>query len=247
MADIDISGIESINIERECDEDGSILLKIESEDGTTITINCGRFHDDACNLKNLLSSVAHEADTMVTDWEDRPEEEDGYVGSDRGRYFVRLSSQWWQDGGFRSHSDRIVREGYPTLDIAMYELAAAMTATGYFPNTWEEGERGGYDDIGNAVRAFHDEEGGTDLKPLGGVEYEDDAEVLVNGMSAYVVKDYGTMGIVYVYSGDDTRRHAERDDVDPYVEQDDEEDDPHPVRTTGADELPNDREDEVDA
>lgn len=229
MAQVTTFGVDSIEVTREDDEAGSVVLVIRTEGGTdsctdSYTFYAGRFFEDAENLARDLRSAANDAEAIVSDWQDRPDEYDGFVSEDRGRYLVSLDGVHWNGDALVSVTrfpDRRWRS-FPTRDIATYELARAMEVSGVFPNVWYQNERGSPDNIGEQVRAFHDE-GGTNCKPLSGVEYEDGADVLIRYEEGFlggqVVKDYGELGIVYVLSGDDEERFSEdRSEVKPYDE-----------------------------
>lgn len=192
-------GLEMITVERTTDEFGILWLKINTEDGTKVRIQCGRFNEDAYNLKRELEEAAAYVQLEIIEgWEDRPDDSDAYVFCDRGYYYARL--------------ERDYVGPFPTREIATYELAALMSKQGYYPNAWYEGERGGYDDIGDEVRAFHDE-GGDGLKSLIGVQYEPGDEVIVRPDAMFpdvytVAKDYGHLGIT-LRTYDDTIKHAD--------------------------------------
>lgn len=188
-------GVESITVAQ--GEDNIIVLTITGEDGIEIRANCGRFHHDAENLREMLNT-AHDAAVMIDrNWEDLPDEDDGYVFFDRGSYFVQLSGKRFGN-----------EKGYPSRDIATYHLAEAMSEAGNFPNVWIEGIDNGAIAIDDDVRKFHDE-GGTNLLPLEGKRFDDDAEVMADGWRCYVVKDYGKLGVTYVLAGDDTIHFTE--------------------------------------
>lgn len=148
---------EDITIEpvRTDDEWGSIVVTITT-DNDTITIGCGRFYDDAVTLRDSLASALSQAESIVKDWQDLPDADgDGFVFEDRGRYYVQLEGSTWQDGHFPARNDRSNwrPQGYPSRDIAEYELARAMIDAGCFPNAWYQNERGYQEDIGESVRS----------------------------------------------------------------------------------------------
>lgn len=194
-----------ISTERADDESGMVTMTITAN-GDVITINAGRFQEDASALADELEKAAQEVRSIAGDWEDRPDDEDGWVLADRDGYFAKLSNE--QAGPF------------PSQDIATYELARMMADSGYFPNAWRQDERGNYDAIHDAVRAFHDE-GGDKLLPLPDVRYADGAEVTVSGDgSGYVVRDYGNLGVVVEHYGDISVH--EHDELATYTDEDEE-------------------------
>lgn len=150
MSRFEMYGLTSLEVDRQDDELGTITLTLKGEDGTTVTVDAGRFYDDAASLRGLLDVAAFDARAMVDDWEDRPEpDEDGFIGFHRGAYWVTFGGKHIGE--------------YPTRDAAEHGLAKAMTDSGYFPNTWYEDDHGGHVDIGDSVRAHHDA-GGTGLR-----------------------------------------------------------------------------------
>lgn len=178
-----------IRVHRADDETGAITLEIEGDDDT-VTIDVGRFEDDAYQLADELQSATRAAEDIRDNWEDRPDREtDGWVYSWRDGYHAKLGNQ--QTGPF------------PSRDIATYELARLMADGGMFPNAWYEDERGGTDDIAAAVLAYHDEAGAT-LKPLTGVRYQPGAVVREqDGDWPLVVDaDYGDLGVMLHTQGD---------------------------------------------
>lgn len=198
-----LDGNPSFKITRKDDETGDIILVIDVED-EDVEINCGRFSSDADALLGALQDAAEEAKTLVDDWEDRPDEFDGYVTEDRGGYRVVMES---------THRPANWREpGYPTREIATYELAKLMVESGCYPNAWYQNERGNNDFIGEAVYAF--QEDGPDslkMKPLEGVQFsEDDTVTFTSDPSqepvlwteGTVVADYGTLGLILSSYGD---------------------------------------------
>lgn len=212
---IDMVGIKEFDLRVEPDRSGygqNITLTITSEGGDVVVFDCGRFNDDLHSLTTDLEALVEDAKKECRDWEDLPDEYDAYIGAHWGRFFLTIEQVHVGD-----------QKGYPTREIAAYELARHMTESGVFPGAWFQNERGTCDAVDDEVRAFHDE-GGTGLKPLPGVRFEDGAEVLIAGMGrAYVVKDYGDLGLTYVLSGDDEVRFIEdnvADAVLPYPDED---------------------------
>jgi hypothetical protein len=185
----------TIHVERADDEYGSIILKIESQT-ETITMDAGQLQGDAEILRDALRDALNDVEEILTDWEDRPDEEDGYVTEDRGGYLVQLSG---------SAPDSMPRDGYPSRDIAVYELARLMTEHGYFPNAWFVNERGNTDQIGSEIGGMLNESA-DGVKPLKGVQYEE-GEIVCEDTGALcwpmvVDRDYGRLGLMLYTSGD---------------------------------------------
>lgn len=206
MARIDAYGIESIKALRKDDENRTLELRIECEDGTTFRIAAGQYCDDAESLESMLRNAAATFKAeVITDWEDVPDfDDDGVVFEndcrDGGGYCVKLSGHFWSDGVLVPHNQERNVRPFPTLDIAYYELACAMSAEGYFPNLWYQNERGNWHNIYPEMRKYHDE-GGTDVVPLAGVTFAEGADVMHEGSTARIVKDYGTeLGVVFRYN-----------------------------------------------
>jgi hypothetical protein len=191
----------TIHVTREDDEDGSIILKIESQT-ETITMDAGRFQGDAEILRDALRDALSDVEEILKDWEDRPDEEnDGYVGEGRhGGYLVRLAGDT---------PEGMPRDDYPSRDIAVYELARLMAEGGYYPNCWYVNDHGNYEEIGSEVGAYvtnNEESGGWDLKPLEGVQYEE-GEIVCEDTGALcwpmvVDRDYGRLGLMLHAHGD---------------------------------------------
>lgn len=209
-----------ISTVRSDDELGALTMKIVTNDGE-VTIQLGRFHDDACTTRDILLAAAKEIESdIIEGWEDRPDEHDAWIfDADREPgYYVRLEGSLWDGDVLVPHNaERHVRP-FLTMDIACYELARAMSDRGYFPNVWHENERGNTWAMDEEVRKFHDE-GGDGVVELEGVTFEEGAEIIVKSRyqtgpmtwettdeRATVVKDYGTLGIVY------RETYAERDE-----------------------------------
>lgn len=183
----------------ERNDDGDVVLTIKTEDGDTVRINIGCFYDSAEGLETALRDAADAIKTnILTDWEDTPDEYDGWVSEGRDGYYVSL------EGIPR----RNTRHGYASRDIAVYELAQAMADAGCFPNAWYSNERGNTENIGEEVRKHHDA-GGSSMLPLEGVEYEEgDAVIYSDPAWPWIVdKDYGQLGVV-IHEQYDTRNRA---------------------------------------
>lgn len=215
-----------IETERRDDELGSLVVKMTTDDAE-IVVEIGRFYDDAIAMKDTFLAAAKEIeDTILKGWEDVPDEFDAYVHDDRDGYYVSIEGVMWdadrEETVSQTRGGQHVRP-LPSREIAEYELARAMSKSGCFPNAWYTDERGWSDNIAERVRAFHDE-GGTGLLPLEGVRFEEDSAIRTpDGWRAYVVRDYGNLGMIYVLSGDDTRHFAEGDERDTFVAIDDDE------------------------
>lgn len=171
------------------DGEGDILLTIKADD-TRITINVGHEYDAVTTVQEGLRKLAEDLYTQVVDgWEDIPEEWDARVTADRGEYLVSIGGK--------------DVTGYPTRDIAVYELARRMADAGEFGNAWYYNEHGTYDNINDEVRKYHDE-GGDKLLPLPGVQYQDGATVDYGDPDFpwIVDRDYGPLGVRVHASGD---------------------------------------------
>lgn len=220
----EMNGLDSIDAVRECDELGSINLTIKGEDGTSVEIFVGRYEDDAMSLRDMLHACADDIDrSIITGWEDVPDEYDAFVSFDRDGYYVSIEGMLWDGAMLVSQSNSRHIRPFPSREIAEYELACAMNASGIYPNAWFVNDRGNTFNIAEDVRK-HEEADGR-LRTPAGVVFEDDQEVMVDGWRAYVVKDYGDMGVIYVLSGDDTRHFTEdHESLVPVVDDDEEED-----------------------
>lgn len=225
MSNFDATGIESIKIVREDNEDRTLALKIECEDGTSIDIYVGRYHEDGETIRDLLRDAATAfTKAELDDWQDVPDfDDDGFIcDADREPgYYVSLSGHYWTDGVLLPHSRTAVNHEarpFPTRDIAAYELACAMSAEGYFPNAWYQNDRGYTDDIGEEVRKWHDE-GGDKPITLEGATFEAGTDVVIGEANATIVKDYGAkLGVVFRYDYDTTDSHTtDRATILPYV------------------------------
>lgn len=175
-------------------EDGQVVLTIVTgvQGGDVILINVGDNEETASTLHEQLDDTsAHLAREILDGWQDTPDpENDGWVSFYDGKYSVSLGRP--RDITY-----------YPTMDIAVYELAALMAEAGYFPNAWYQNSRGITENIDTRVRAFHDE-GGDKMLPLAGVEYQPGDQITYGPGDAApgiveprtVVRDYGAMGII---------------------------------------------------
>lgn len=195
IVDFHMDEAPEFEVERE-DESGDVVLTITTDAGDKVRINIGRFYDSASSLVDTLRSTADDVKAnILTDWQDTPDEFDGWVSEGRDGYYVRLEGT--ELGG---------RHGYASRDIAVYELAKAMADSGCFPNAWYQNERGNVDDIAYEVRKYHDE-GGDKMLPLEGVEYGVGDRIVSGDQDWWVVEqDYGQLGIVAHVWGDPTVR-----------------------------------------
>lgn len=197
-----------ISIERTDDESGDIIMTVTANGGE-ITINCGPALDDAWQLHDELNKATQVAFDLRDNWENRPDEEDGYVFSGRDGYFAKLSGT--QAGPF------------PSQDVATYELARMMATADFFPDSWWQNERGTLSSTVDAVGAYLDD---GKIKPLDGVRFADGDEVLVpaEDWRHWVVDhDYGNLGVmVHTYGDSSVNMLATHDQLQPYDEDDEE-------------------------
>jgi hypothetical protein len=206
-------GSPSFKIEK--DESGDVVLTItdDTDPSSEIIIHTGSGYTGAEELADALDTLNDDMRDIITNWEDSPDEEDGYISFYNGKYCVSLSGN--QVGQ------------YPSRDIAEYELAKAVIETGYYPNCWLEGERGGHDLLD--LSRFTDEQ--DNLKPLEGVQYGAGDDVTVSeplsDWSSWVVDgDYGTLGLLLHIDGDPSvTLFVEHEDRE-FVSADTEEEDP---------------------
>lgn len=182
---------------------GWIRLRINA-DGNKIRLNVGKFHDDAEGLRDQLKQAVGQLDDLLKDWHDVPDDYDCYVTLDRGGYYVQVENKEAEGHPF------------PTREIAFYEAARLMAEMGSFPNAWLSGEHGpASEDCGEKIRNFHDE-GGDKVDPLPGVQYADGQEVLFDGDTVEIIRDYGDLGIRFSYYGrGDTEFSTDREKFAP--------------------------------
>jgi hypothetical protein len=169
--------------------DGDVHLQLRA-DGVDVHITIGNLYDDVSLLAASLHHLAENVDADILDgWHDNPDEFDGYISFDRGRYHISL------DG---------CRVGdYPSREVAEIELARAMAAGGVFPNAWFITDHGNPVDIDAEIRRWHDE-GGDQLAPLPGVQYQPGDRVWYADIDwpYRVVGDWGPAGVEIHTEGD---------------------------------------------
>jgi hypothetical protein len=173
--------------------------------GTIIRINVGRIYDDASLLATSLHHLADDLDEdILEDWEDTPDEEDGYISFDRGRYHVMLEGSRVGD--------------YPSRDVAEIELTRAMVTGGVFPNLWFINDHGNHQSIHEAIRRWHNEAGDA-MAPLDGVEYQPGDRVWYVDMDwpCVVVGDWGPAGVEIHTDGDPSIRAHVTDRTDLHL------------------------------
>jgi hypothetical protein len=123
-----------------------------------------------------------------------PQSWDGWVTLDNDRYYVMLE-------GLRAGPEL----GVPRRNMAIYELAKAMSDRGSFPAAWITGEHGpASESIDAEVRAWHDA-GGDGLLPLTGTHFAPGDIITAHGTVPWAVAaDYGNMGVLLYAPGDPT-------------------------------------------
>jgi hypothetical protein len=187
-------------------EDGNVVFTLKA-DGVTIELGIGRNQDDVESVTDDLSrlvAIGLKSD-ILTSWEDTPGDFDGYVVEDDGKYYVRLSGHEvtspWQHGNGENF--------FPSREIAIYALAEAAAKTGEECNMWHQYQAYTVD-IGEAVYAYQEnnDEGSLRVKPLDGVVFAEDDEVLLadddEGWLFVVDRDFGKLGVLLHISGDPT-------------------------------------------
>ncbi|MFK3983079.1 hypothetical protein ACI2K4_22215 [Micromonospora sp. NPDC050397] len=189
----------------ERNDTGDVELMV-CADGTAVRINIGRDHDDASSLAERLRDLSENTATdILADWWDIPDESDAYISFDRDRYHVTLEGS--------------IVGTFPSRDVAEIELARAMVTHQVFPRAWYINDRGNYSDIDADVRRWHDE-GGDQMVPLPGVEYQP-GDLVWHGDPDWpykVVDDWGEAGVEIHTVGDPTvRAHVtDRTQLRPY-------------------------------
>jgi hypothetical protein len=169
--------------------DGDVQLQIRAA-GADVHITIGDRYDDVSLLAASLHHLADDVDEDILDgWQDTPDEFDGYITFDRGRYHVSLDGTRVGD--------------YPSQDAAEIELARAMADGGVFPNAWCITDHGTTVAINDDIRRWHDE-GGDQLTPLPGVQYQPGDRVWYADVDwpYRVVGDWGPAGVEIHTDGD---------------------------------------------
>ena len=195
---MDFSAFDSFSIDVTRDENGSVIVAITADDDT-ITINTGRTREDAAQLASTLHTASDEATGIEAEWQDIPEEDDGYISDGRLGYYVSAPGK--------------VTGPFPSREIAAYELARIMADGGFFPDVWYQGKQGNTEPAGAEVYAYLD--GEDNLRPLPGVKYEEGTRVYISGYDyPYAVDhDYGDLGVMLHISGDPSITEFEQHDA----------------------------------
>ncbi|HLL66442.1 MAG TPA: hypothetical protein VK453_11935 [Micromonosporaceae bacterium] len=189
-------------VDRNADGEVELHLRVA---GLSVRISVGNLHEDVSLLAESLADLAADVRADILDgWQDTPDEDDGSITVDRGRYHVSL------DG---------TRVGeYPSRDVAEIELARAMAAGGVFPNAWFVTDHGNHVDINDEIRRWHDT-GGDQMAPLTGVQYQPGDRVRYAHIDwpCIVVQDWGPAGVEVHTDGDPAvRAHiTDRDELHP--------------------------------
>jgi len=176
-------------------DSGDVLLGVKAA-GTTIQFTIGRIFDDVSLLAESLRHLAEDVDRdILTGWEDTPEDDDGYISFDRGRYHILLDGRWVGD--------------YPAREVAEIELARAMVTGGVFPNTWYVNERGIHEPIGEQISRWHNEAGNA-LIPLPGVQYQPGDRVWYGepDWPYVVIGDWGETAGLEIHTAGDPSIHT---------------------------------------
>jgi hypothetical protein len=168
---------------------GEVRLQVRAG-GVDVRITIGSLYDDVSLLAASLHHLADDIDDDILDsWHDTPDEFDGHIAFDRGRYHVSLDGSRVGD--------------YPSRDVAEIELARAMVDGGVFPNAWFITDHGNYIAIDADIRRWHDE-GGDQMAPLPGVQYRPGQRVRYADVDwpYRVVGDWGPAGVEIHTDGD---------------------------------------------
>jgi hypothetical protein len=174
------------------DAHGEVRLTIRAG-GATIRVSVGRIYGAALLGESLRHLAEDVTDTVLHEWQDAPDDADGYITVDRGRYHVTLDTAPVGD--------------YPSQEIAEIELARAMAARGVFPPAWLVGDRLVVCDINDRIRGWHDA-GGDGMAPIDGVQYRPGDPIWYrDGDWPYrVIGDWGRTGVDLHTDGDPTVR-----------------------------------------
>lgn len=171
--------------------DGDVELRLRAG-GVEVCVDVGDRHEDvsllAESLRNLVKDVT---DDILDGWPEDPDEFDGYISFDRGRWHVLLDGTRFGD--------------YPSREVAEIELARAMVTSDVFPNAWLITDHGNHVAIDDDVRRWHDQ-AGTQMAPIPGVQYRPGDRVWYAevGWPHRVVGDWGPAGVEIHAEGDHT-------------------------------------------
>jgi hypothetical protein len=210
MASIRLNGLEKIEVERANDEDGQIEITLTTEEGK-VTITAGRTEDDALQLADTLGAGFNEAKELVEGWEERPDDHDGFIFTERHGWGAQLE-------GVRVKVPGAETRGLPCREAALYALAQAMAEKGSFPAAWYQ-ERGIDVSVDSEIRAYHDDGGDQMRRPAAG-QYHPDDEIQVDydgdGDWSYAVVVFDTGHCVVFLAGEELHHKEDRTQVRPY-------------------------------
>jgi hypothetical protein len=164
---------------------GDVELQIRAS-GIRVHITVGGLYEDVSLLAESLRHLVQDIEEDILDgWEDTPDEFDGSISVERGRYHASLDGTRVGD--------------YPTRDVAEIELARSMVAGGVFPNAWFITDHGNYVDIND---------GGDQTAPLADVQYHpgDRVRHAESDRPQIVADDWGPAGVEIHTDGDPTIR-----------------------------------------
>lgn len=217
MSTIRLTGDYEFSIERADTEAGEIMFTCEVGNDSVI-FEVGQDISDADALLGVLSDLTSEVQKMINAWQYRPDSEnDGFISQGRNGYFATLYGK----------SSPENHNGYPTQDIAAYELARLMADSQTTPNAWYQGERGIDRMINTEVHAYLDDNDG--LKPLPNAKYASGTNVIMDHPNwdwrHFVVdQDYGDLGVMVHTSGDPSMTElATHEQLKPYPDDDESE------------------------
>lgn len=172
--------------------DGDVQLQVRAG-GVDVRITIGGLFDDVSLLAVSLHHLADDVDEILDGWQDAPDEFDGYISFDRGRYHVSLDGSRVGD--------------YPSREVAEIGLAQAMVDGAVFPNAWFITDHGNTVAIDEDIRRWHDE-GGDQMAPLPSVQYQPGDRVCYADVDwpYRVVRDWGPAGVEIHTEGDPSIR-----------------------------------------